>query len=167
MGKPPLLTPTTTTAGPHGRSLSSSLQRAGVGTVHQVAGALGTHSYTVEEAAAFASHLNACLGMDPQASKGLQHVLPIAGPDDLFSKVADGLLLCRLINLASPDTIDERVLNWPGGGSRTTPGGGTTATTTTPVRRADKPLNQFQMAENINVALNSARSIGCTVVNGE
>jgi hypothetical protein len=31
--------------------------------------------------------------------------------DDLFDHVHDGLLLCRLINLACPDTIDERAIN--------------------------------------------------------
>lgn len=176
--RPSLLTPTraghttTTAAAGHGHSLSSSLQRAGVGTVKQVCSSQGgggsQHSYTVEEAAAFAAHINASCGMEAGASKGLQHLLPIAGPDDLFNKVADGLLLCRLINIACPDTVDERVLNWPGGGARpTTTTSSTTTTTAAAARRQDKPLNHFQMAENINVALSSARAIGCTVVNGK
>ena len=30
---------------------------------------------------------------------------------DLFERAHDGLILCRLINLAVPDTIDDRALN--------------------------------------------------------
>jgi len=60
---------------------------------------------------------------------------------DLFEKCADGRLLCKLINNAVPDTIDERVVNLK-----------------------DK-LNQYQAAENHNLAINSAKGIGCSIVN--
>ena len=30
---------------------------------------------------------------------------------DLYEKMDDGILLCKMINLAAPDTIDERVIN--------------------------------------------------------
>ena len=30
---------------------------------------------------------------------------------DLYTSMDDGILLCKMINLASPDTIDERVIN--------------------------------------------------------
>lgn len=53
----------------------------------------------------------------------------------------DGLILCKLINDAVPDTIDERVLN------------------------AGKKINNFQMTENNNIVINSAKAIGCSVVN--
>ena len=46
----------------------------------------------------------------------------------------------KLINAAVPDTIDERVLN-------------------------KAPMNPFQMTENNNVVINSAKAIGCSVVN--
>ena len=30
---------------------------------------------------------------------------------DMYEKIDDGILLCKMINLAAPDTIDERVIN--------------------------------------------------------
>ena len=52
------------------------------------------------------------------------------------------LIICsKLINQAVPDTIDERALN------------------------QGKELNTFQKTENNNLAINSAKAIGCTVVN--
>ncbi len=30
---------------------------------------------------------------------------------DMYTKLDDGVILCKMINLASADTIDERVLN--------------------------------------------------------
>jgi plastin-1 len=56
-------------------------------------------------------------------------------------QLPDGLILCKLINDAVPDTIDERVLN------------------------AGKKINSFQMTENNNIVINSAKAIGCSVVN--
>lgn len=67
---------------------------------------------------------------------------PEAG--DLFKAVADGILLCKLINLAQAETVDERALNMPAEG---------------------KGLNPWEMTENQNIVINSARSIGCQVVN--
>ena len=29
----------------------------------------------------------------------------------MYEKIDDGILLCKMINLAAPDTIDERVIN--------------------------------------------------------
>lgn len=55
----------------------------------------------------------------------------------------DGLILCKLINDSVPDTIDTRVLNIP----------------------RQKPLNAFQMTENNNIVITSAKAIGCSVVN--
>ncbi len=60
----------------------------------------------------------------------------------------DGLILCKLINDSVPDTIDERVLN-KGSSSKTKP----------------KPLNAFQITENNNIVITSAKGIGCSVVN--
>jgi plastin-1 len=54
--------------------------------------------------------------------------------------VIDGLLLAKLINISVPETIDERVLNL-------------------------KPNNPFKKTENNNLILNSAKAIGCRVVN--
>jgi plastin-1 len=78
-------------------------------------------------------------------------------------RIADGLILCKLINDSVPDTIDERVLN------KTTtkthrripsqPGASQGAT------GAPKALNNFQMTENNNIVIQSAKAIGCSVVN--
>lgn len=63
----------------------------------------------------------------------------------MFDECKDGLVLAKLINDSVPDTIDERVLNRPN--ART------------------KKLNQFHMTENNNIVINSAKAIGCSVVN--
>ncbi|KAM4723346.1 plastin-1 isoform 2-T2 [Anableps anableps] len=89
-----------------------------------------------EEKVAFARWINKALGKDPDCS----HLLPINPEDEsLFASVRDGIVLCKLINLSQPDTIDERVIN-------------------------TKKLTTFTRRENIVLALNSASAIGCTVV---
>lgn len=62
----------------------------------------------------------------------------------LFDECKDGLVLCKLINDSVPDTIDMRVLNKP---------------------QPRKPLNAFQITENNNIVISSAKGIGCSVVN--
>jgi plastin-1 len=93
------------------------------------------HSYAEEERAAFADHINSVLAGDKDVS------LPI-NPDDesLFRAMADGVLLCKVINSAVPGTIFEKALNI-------------------------KPKNQHKVVENQNLAINSCKSIGCQVVN--
>jgi plastin-1 len=54
--------------------------------------------------------------------------------------LTDGLVLAKLINDSVTGTIDERVLNI-------------------------KKINTFQMTENNNVVINSAKAIGCSVIN--
>lgn len=63
----------------------------------------------------------------------------------MFDECKDGLVLAKLINDSVPDTIDERVLNVAGRKTRT--------------------LNAFQMTENNNIVIESAKGIGCSVVN--
>ncbi|OQV23557.1 Plastin-1 [Hypsibius exemplaris] len=98
-----------------------------------------THSIRVEEQAAFSDWINSNLSRDPD----LKHILPIdiegAG---LYHSVQDGILLCKTINLACPDTIDERAIN-------------------------KKNLNVYTKRENLTLALNSAESMGCHIVNIE
>jgi Calponin homology (CH) domain len=62
----------------------------------------------------------------------------------IFDECRDGLILCKLINDSVPDTIDFRVLNLP---------------------TSKKPLNNFQITENNNIVITSAKAIGCSVVN--
>nr|XP_043896906.1 plastin-2-like [Solea senegalensis] len=95
------------------------------------------HSISEQERFAFANYINSSLETDPDCA----HVLPIdPNTAALFKAVADGIVLCKLINLSVPDTIDERTIT-------------------------KKRLNQFTTQENLNLALNSASAIGCQVVN--
>merc|ERR1711977_615967 len=63
------------------------------------------HSFASKEARAFANHISEFLKND----KDVVHLLPLT-PATLFSACRDGLLLCKLINVACPGTIDERQL---------------------------------------------------------
>ncbi|KAM8834452.1 plastin-3-like [Synchiropus picturatus] len=95
------------------------------------------HSFSEEERFAFVNWINMALAADPDC----QHVLPMdPNSEDLFNKVCDGIVLCKMINLSVPDTIDERAIT-------------------------KKKLSKFTAQENLNLALNSASAIGCHVVN--
>uniref|UniRef100_A0A803TBI0 Plastin-3 n=1 Tax=Anolis carolinensis TaxID=28377 RepID=A0A803TBI0_ANOCA len=95
------------------------------------------HSYSEEEKYAFVNWINKALENDPDC----RHVIPMnPNTDDLFKAVGDGIVLCKMVNLSVPDTIDERVIN-------------------------KKKLTPFIIQENLNLALNSASAIGCHVVN--
>ena len=79
----------------------------------------------------------------------------------------DGLVLSKLINDSVPDTIDERVLNKAsspakGAAHRRGPSLGATPTVASTL---PKGLNAFQMTENNNIVIASAKGIGCSVVN--
>ncbi|KAG9393347.1 Calponin [Carpediemonas membranifera] len=110
--------------------------------VQRVEGAAGTHSYSLEETKAFANFINNNLGSD----EALKDLLPLNPMDEsLFSSVHDGTLLCKLLNFAVPNTIDERAVNWP--------------------HKKNRALNNFEIGENQNVAVNSAKAVGCSTVN--
>ncbi|KAM4619995.1 plastin-3 [Polymixia lowei] len=95
------------------------------------------HSFSEEERFAFVNWINTALEKDPDC----KHVLPMdPNADSLFKAVGDGVVLCKMVNLSVPDTIDERTIN-------------------------KKKLTPFTIQENLNLALNSASAIGCHVVN--
>jgi plastin-1 len=97
-----------------------------------------THTINVDEKESFTVHINQILAHD----KDLKGRLPCDPKSmQLFAECKDGLLLAKLINSSVPGTIDERVLN------------------------TGKKLNPFQITENNNVVINSAKAIGCSVVN--
>jgi hypothetical protein len=77
--------------------------------VNVVASAHATHSFSDEEKAGFVEYINGALRND----KDLAHLGFPLNPDgmDIFRAISDGLLLCKLINVAVPGTIDERALN--------------------------------------------------------
>jgi plastin-1 len=101
-----------------------------------------THTINEDERTAFTTHINAVLAGDPDIGARLPF------PTDtfeMFDECKDGLVLAKLINDSVPDTIDERVLNREG--------------------KKIKKLNAFHMTENNNIVINSAKAIGCSVVN--
>ncbi|KAJ5888815.1 hypothetical protein N7495_008856 [Penicillium taxi] len=113
------------------------------GQIHvQGSSANVTHTINEDERTEFTRHINAVLAGDPD----IGNLLPF--PTDtfeMFDKCKDGLVLAKLINDSVPDTIDDRVLNKAG--------------------KKIKVLNAFHMTENNNIVINSAKAIGCSVVN--
>nr|XP_029121979.1 fimbrin-5 isoform X2 [Elaeis guineensis] len=96
------------------------------------------HTINESEKASYVAHINSYLGEDPFLKK----YLPLdPASNDLFNLVRDGVLLCKLINVAVPGTIDERAIN------------------------RKRVLNPWERNENHTLCLNSAKAIGCTVVN--
>ncbi|CAH0004673.1 unnamed protein product [Clonostachys byssicola] len=101
-----------------------------------------THTINEDERTEFTRHINAVLAGDLDLGSRLPF------PTDtfeMFDDCKDGLVLAKLINDSVPDTIDERVLNIPG--------------------KKFKSLNAFHMTENNNIVIESAKGIGCSVVN--
>lgn len=121
---------------------SASVTPSKKSTITVIAGATGSsqHSVDEEEKAQFVCHINQVL------ASGAQWARPEISPagNAIFVACRDGLVLSKLINESVPDTIDERVLNFG---------------------KAGAELNTFQMTENNNVVINSAKAIGCSVVN--
>ncbi|XP_058210540.1 fimbrin-5-like [Rhododendron vialii] len=96
------------------------------------------HTISESEKASYVSHINSFLGEDPFLKK----YLPLdPSTNALFDLAKNGVLLCKLINVAVPGTIDERAINTKG------------------------DLNPWERNENHTLCLNSAKAIGCTVVN--
>ena len=86
-------------------------------------------------------HLLLLLLRHLQGDVDLQNLLPIdAEGKTLYEKVKDGILLCKIINHSCPETIDERAIN-------------------------KKNLTIYTKHENLTLALNSAQSIGCSIIN--
>ncbi|KAJ2486348.1 fimbrin [Coemansia sp. RSA 2050] len=100
--------------------------------------ASSAHTINEDEREEFANHINFALSGDAD----IGYRLPIDPHTmQLFDEARDGLILSKLINYSAPETIDERVLN------------------------RGRKLSPFQVTENNNVVINSAKAIGCSVVN--
>ncbi|KAI3911830.1 hypothetical protein MKW92_036016 [Papaver armeniacum] len=96
------------------------------------------HTISETEKSSYVVHINSYLADD----KFLKKYLPLdPATDSLFDLIKDGVLLCKLINVAVPGTIDERAIN------------------------TKTVLNPWERNENHTLCLNSAKAIGCTVVN--
>lgn len=100
------------------------------------------HSISTQEQKAFTNWVERHLQDDPECAQYFPFVFE---GDDLYNKCTDGVLLCKLVNFAQPGTIVEKAINRP----------------TSP----DKPLGVYQKLENLRLALNSARALGCSIVN--
>ncbi|KAJ3875777.1 calponin homology domain-containing protein [Lentinula edodes] len=100
-----------------------------------------SHTLNEDERSEFTNHIN--LVIENDADIGSRYPIPTTTMQ-IFDECKDGLILCKLINDSVPDTIDTRVLNKPSG---------------------RKPLNAFQITENNNIVITSAKAIGCSVVN--
>ncbi|GIQ87482.1 hypothetical protein KIPB_009527, partial [Kipferlia bialata] len=98
------------------------------------------HSYSQEEALAFSTFINNHLSHDAD----LAHILPLADADALFAGMKDGWLPAKLVNFAAPNTIDERILH---------------------KRKPTRDLSSFEILENLQTVLMSARSLGIQLVN--
>ncbi|KAG9311788.1 calponin homology domain-containing protein [Chiua virens] len=100
-----------------------------------------SHTINEDERKEFTNHINGVIENDPDV--GDRFPIP-TDTMQLFDECRDGLILCKLLNDSVPDTIDTRVLNIP---------------------TSRKPLNAFQITENNNIVITSAKGIGCSVVN--
>ncbi|KHN43859.1 Fimbrin-1 [Glycine soja] len=113
-----------------GRRHSSSFLKETVTTL--------LHTISESEKACYVAHINSYLGDDPF----LKEYLPLdPATNDIFDLAKDGVLLCKLINVAVPGTIDERTIN------------------------CKRNPSFWEVNENHTLCLNSAKAIGCTVVN--
>ncbi|KAK5006832.1 Fimbrin, actin-bundling protein [Elasticomyces elasticus] len=127
-----------------GHASKGSVGGGGGGGRITVGGSTSSSQHTIneDERTEFTRHINAVLAGDPDIGDRLPF------PTDtfeMFDHCKDGLVLAKLINDSVPDTIDERVLNRVG--------------------KKLKSLNAFHMTENNNIVIESAKGIGCSVVN--
>ncbi|KAF8629385.1 hypothetical protein AX17_005681 [Amanita inopinata Kibby_2008] len=115
-------------------------KKAGKVTV-QGSNANVSHTINEDERREFTNHINLVIENDSDLAS--RYPIP-TNTMQLFDECKDGLILCKLINDSVPDTIDMRVLNKP---------------------QPRKALNAFQITENNNIVITSAKAIGCSVVN--
>ena len=94
------------------------------------------HTVKDSEISFIADHINTTLRNDNLVS----NKLPLT-PQNIVESMQDGLLLCKLINEVCPNTIPSEAIN------------------------IGESLHILQKTENLNLAIDSAKSIGCTVVN--
>jgi len=107
----------------------------------KIEGEMGAkHTVLNEEQAAFADWINDNLKND----KNVEHKLPLSeSGGDLYEKMDDGIILCKMVNMAAPDTIDERVIN------------------------TGKNISIFKQHENLTLGITSAKAIGCVVIGSD
>lgn len=94
---------------------------------------------TQAEQGAFTNYINHFLKNDPS----LKFKLPIK-PENLFAELDDGIVFCKLLHLASANSIMVDAINFP---------------------KAGQEMNIFKKRENINLSIATARSLGCCTTN--
>ena len=92
--------------------------------------------FDANEKECYCKMINKLLGNDPE----LKDKLPVdPKSNDIFKKMKDGVILAKLINLAAPGTVDERVIV------------------------KDPGMKKEDKENNLNLTINSAKSIGCLI----
>ena len=92
--------------------------------------------FDANEKECYCKMINKLLGDDPE----LKDKLPVdPKSNDIFKKMKDGVILAKLINLATPGTVDERVIV------------------------KDPGMTKEDKENNLNLTINSAKSIGCLI----
>lgn len=110
-----------------------------LGHQHHFSGKAGSeHTFEDEEVAAFSQLINTQLREDALTAR---HIPLDVNSNDIFSRLDDGLILTRLINIAAPGTIEEKRVNH------------------------QASMSVFQKNENLNLAIKGAVDMGCHVVN--
>jgi len=107
-------------------------------TIQKLGNEVSFSSFSNEERSAYAKVISECLFKDKDCAK----YFPIdPESNDVFLVLKDGVILCKLVNCAEPGTIDERVIN------------------------KKQNMNIFLMNENLRLALNASKAIGCQIIN--
>ena len=95
-----------------------------------------TNPYNVNEKECYCKIINDLLKDD----EDLKAKIPIVPEsNEVFKKIKDGLILAKLVNLSAPGTVDERVIV------------------------KDPGMTTEDKESNINLTINSAKSIGCMI----
>ena len=120
----------------------------------KIHGEFGVHTILDEEEIAFADWINHALDGDCDVA----HKLPLASNGhDMYAKADDGVMLCKMINLACPNTVDTRVINT---GKKISIFKVTLSLNLTTLLTP----SYSQQQENLRLAINSSKAIGCVVV---
>jgi len=98
--------------------------------------------FSTDEILAYTNWINFQL----KGKKMAKHKIPLDkdDPNSFFEALDDGVILCLMLQLVSDNLIDDRAINIGKDGSE---------------------ISIFKKIENINLAIGTARSIGCNMIN--
>jgi hypothetical protein len=100
------------------------------------------HTYSVDEVRGFSSWINNQLKNGPVNKNAKIDRIPIdeSDPNSFFEKLGDGVVLCLMLQKVGENLIDDRAINF----------------------KITHPIHKH---ENLNIAINTAASIGCVTTN--